>query len=418
MKILDSNISQYLKKYYTYYVFIFIFGNAIIFTSIVTNIYDNIQIFNNIVTENIQEYEEVDLEPLCSLTNCDEIFTKKYSFVKHKHLEIMQNKNEFYHLFENIWLVDNDIAFYNKAAKVYFAKDYTLYIFRIIINLSTVFIFSFIILIYLMYNTYKKERLESMIINIGNEAILANKSMVMITENVHHELNTPVEVIENKIEKIHRVINKFKENQPVIDRRNHENRKINKRMMSIDKDFQFIQLSIEQILSVLAKMKNFKSLRFSNGDRTIYDVSDGAFKISSVSNTDFEYSVDTELKQYRMKPDNLKNVDLLNVLINHIKNSVEANATLIEIKKFKFDSGILEIVIIDNGSGIDNDIQKNVFTPNFSSKQIGASIRGNGMYLNKHIISEFGGNIKILESSHSGTSILISFPAIFKKYGA
>ena len=66
----------------------------------------------------------------------------------------------------------------------------------LLITLSILFLF-FI----LLYNTYKRERKEAILQQIGSEAILSNKSMVMITENVHHELNTPIEIIDNKIQK-------------------------------------------------------------------------------------------------------------------------------------------------------------------------------------------------------------------------
>ena len=40
----------------------------------------------------------------------------------------------------------------------------------------------------------------------------------------------------------------------------------------------------------------------------------------------------------------------------------------------------------------------------------------NGMYLNKHIIQEAGGNITIKETSPRGTTVAITFPAVFKEY--
>jgi C4-dicarboxylate-specific signal transduction histidine kinase len=200
-------------------------------------------------------------------------------------------------------------------------------------------------------------------------------------------------------------------NENNVDKRDTiENRKWNKKIVKLERDFDFIHTSIEQILSVLGKMKNFKTLRYSNGDKSVYNVIAGAFRIILVSYTNVTFHIDDEFRKYKMAKDSLKNIDLLNVLINHIKNSLEAHASEIKVNMgIDNKNNMMKLVITDNGSGIPEEFRKNVFTPNFSSKQIGDSIRGNGMYLNRHIIREFGGDIKVLQTSSKGTSIEISF---------
>ena len=66
-----------------------------------------------------------------------------------------------------------------------------------------------------------------------------------------------------------------------------EKREMNKRIIKLEKDFEYIHTAFEQMFAVLNKMKNFKSLRYSNGDKTLYDIIEGAFKIISISNSDF-----------------------------------------------------------------------------------------------------------------------------------
>ena len=61
-------------------------------------------------------------------------------------------------------------------------------------------------------------------------------------------------------------------------------------------DFEFIKTSSEQIYNILEKMKGFKHMRYSNGNKTIHDVFEGAFKIISISNTNYEHQIDDKLK--------------------------------------------------------------------------------------------------------------------------
>ena len=418
-------IFSFFRKYketFLGFFFLILIINIIVIFSVITS---QTNYINKQLNANIFEYNEVDYDYLCNISLCKEIYLKDKTFIKSDILVSTKfEKPNFTKIGENIYFNFNDfdILLYNKASEAYFAIGYTNTIFNTLLNLSLLFPAFLIILFVSLFRIYKREITESLVRNIGNEAILANKSMIMITENVHHELNTPIDVIENKICKIEDTITKYilkqQENQVINDRRTPtpEQIKINKKFVKMHRDFEFIHTSIEQILGVLSKMKNFKSLRYSNGDKNIYDIVYGAFKIINISNTDFIYEVDEEFKNYQTIKNGLKNVDILNILINHLKNSLEANST--EIKCFvesiivKNNKNLLTIGIKDNGSGIPKEIQKNVFKANLSTKAIGDSIRGNGMYLNKHIVEEFGGYISVKETSAEGTTILLSIPVI------
>jgi len=338
-----------------------------------------------LISENIKEYDELKYSHLCNIAGCTYAYTDTETFKNDNGTLFTEKfvKPNFVRLFNNVYYYNYSFLIYSKSSKAYYDKDYADLFFNLIVNLSVVFLFFYFAFSVLIYRTYKRERTEIMMQNIGNEAILANKSMVMITENVHHELNTPIEVIENKMEKIHRTLNNYiiSQNDWILeheeDRRlSPESRKWNKKIIKLEKDSDYVHTSIESVLSVLAKMKNFKSLRYSNGDKTVHDIIRGAFKIISVSNTDFDFMIDERFKRFKMRKDSLKNIDLLNILINHIKNSIEANSTMVTIdfKDLRIHDSMLTLIIIDNGTGIPQELRKHMFTPNFSSKQIGDSV--------------------------------------------
>jgi signal transduction histidine kinase len=237
--------------------------------------------------------------------------------------------------------------------------------------------------------------------------------MITIAENIHHELNTPLEVIDNKIEKIRKIyldsLNLC--SNTICDECRSYIFKNEKKMLTLEEDFEFIKTSSEQIYSVLNKMKNFKHLRYSNGNKSVFDIATGGFKIINISNSNFDYYVDENLENYSLKKNSIKNAEMLSIFLNHIKNSLEANASIIKIFFVKEEPGFIIVRIIDNGNGIPENAIKHIFKPNFSTKDTDEDIRGNGMYLNKHILSSYRGNIKLIETSNKGTTLELKIPA-------
>jgi K+-sensing histidine kinase KdpD len=238
-----------------------------------------------------------------------------------------------------------------------------------------------------------EEQKEGAVRTGGNEALLTNKSMIMITENIHHEMNTPLEVIDNKIQKIKM---KMKKLDPL-------------KLVQIEDDFEFIDTSSAQIRNILEKMKTFKNLRYSKKNQNIHKIFSNVFKMISMSSTNFEFSISDELKSVTINEDALTSSDLLNIGINHVKNSLEGGASKVYIIFEKIENDNLYIRIIDNGNGIAKNNQKKIFNPNFSTKSDFEGLRGNGMYLNKQIMNNAGGDIKLISSTKKGTTIGLNF---------
>ena len=435
------NLLIFSKKYVWYFAFLLFFILCtFVLTAFVTM--DNYCSYASTFIENsIEVYNNVNPQRVCEVIDCKTVYilpqidnvcvlTSKLTYNSSRDLLAIEQSEltmkDLIHVKDNKYLNGTELLMYSEKLHALFSISFGNYTY-LTEKAFFGFLFSMIALfIFLMYGTYKRERREALLQTIGSEAILSNKSMIMITENVHHELNTPIEIIDNKIEKIHRTITQYiiGENDWWVKNANlraipEEKRAMNKKMVKLEKDFEFIRVAFEQMFAVLNKMKNFKSLRYSNGDKTIFDIIDGSFRIISISNADFNYVTDPEFKNYRMVSPTFKNIDLLNVLINHFKNSLEANANKIEvnmdISKFETTQKI-SILIKDNGNGIQDNIKHKIFQPNLSSKAIGDTIRGNGMYLNKHILTEAGGDIKIKETSPNGTIIAVTLPVKYVEY--
>ena len=228
--------------------------------------------------------------------------------------------------------------------------------------------------------------------------------MIEITENIHHELNTPLEIIDNKIYEIENIFGNLIDlgvckNDVVVDK--------------MVQDFKYIKDSSEQIYNILDRMKGFKNIKYSNGNKSLYDIVQTSFDIISQKNSNFSTKIDVELKMYSIKHNiELKNADLLNIMINHIKNSLDANSNKIHVHIVGVKRDFLYFRIIDNGSGIPKEARKKIFEPNFSTKITMDSIRGNGLYLNKNILTSSKGNLKLVDTGKYGTTFEIRLPIV------
>ena len=93
------------------------------------------------------------------------------------------------------------------------------------------------------------------------------------------------------------------------------------------------------------------------------------------------------------------------VLINIIKNSIEANATSI-IFNSKVENKQLVLDIKDNGEGFTLSTIKKAFLPFYSTKEGGSGI---GLSLSRQIMYAHNGNIE-LYSDDTGTNVKLIFP--------
>ena len=176
------------------------------------------------------------------------------------------------------------------------------------------------------------------------------------------------------------------------------------------RDYGYIKAALSQIYTILGRIGGLKNIRFSNGNKNIYNIVSESIELSKVVNGMFISNVSSELTLYRLPHDSLlKNADLLNIFINHIKNSLEAESNSIEFEAV-VENDVMSVYIIDKGMGIPKDFINKVFDANISSKQIGdTGIRGNGMHINKEILLSTGGDVNIYKSDESGTTVEVKF---------
>ena len=101
---------------------------------------------------------------------------------------------------------------------------------------------------------------------------------------------------------------------------------------------------------------------------------------------------------------------IVRIMTNLIKNAVQACESIksptikVSIKKL---SKSVRIIVKDNGAGIPENIRKNIFQPNFTTKSGGMGL---GLGMVKNLVNSYEGKIDFESKINKGTSFRITFP--------
>ena len=102
--------------------------------------------------------------------------------------------------------------------------------------------------------------------------------------------------------------------------------------------------------------------------------------------------------------------DILRVITNIIKNAIQSiekdKKGEIIINAINTENKII-IKIVDNGKGIPDDMQKQIFYPYFTTKTSGTGL---GLAIVKNIMNEIGGKVDFTSNSTTGTTFSLVFP--------
>ncbi len=98
---------------------------------------------------------------------------------------------------------------------------------------------------------------------------------------------------------------------------------------------------------------------------------------------------------------------LRRMFINLIRNSMQADATTIDIKVY-LENGKYKLLFTDNGKGISESEKEKIFDEHFTTKKQGMGL---GLSLAKRLMTSIEGDIKLKSSSQESTTFELIFPA-------
>ncbi len=107
---------------------------------------------------------------------------------------------------------------------------------------------------------------------------------------------------------------------------------------------------------------------------------------------------------------------LMNLCINALHAMADTGGFLTILLQRAGDQGV-RIDIKDTGIGMDEETVKDIFNPLFTTREDGKGT-GLGLFVVKHILDEYNGEIEVLSELKKGTTFRVYFPLIHDKIGA
>lgn len=98
---------------------------------------------------------------------------------------------------------------------------------------------------------------------------------------------------------------------------------------------------------------------------------------------------------------------LKQLFINIIKNSIEAESTKVNITIKNTDNGFVQIIVKDNGCGIEKDRIKRLGEPFYSAKEKGTGL---GLTVSYRIVQAHKGQVRYASEVNEGTEVEILLP--------
>jgi PAS domain S-box-containing protein len=235
-------------------------------------------------------------------------------------------------------------------------------------------------------NVTEKKILEKTLIQSEKLATIG-----LLSSGIAHELRNPLNIIETARYYIQEFSNELKPDAKgkldIIGRNVQRASKIINNLLEFSRQSEHereqINLNklIESTIALIGKELTAKKVEFffeSSGDYCTY------------------FSVDS-LKQV-----------LLNIIINAIQAMPNGGKLAIEIGQA--NEKWIDIKITDTGTGIPEEILPHIFSPFFTTKEVGVGT-GLGLYIAHIMIRRDGGEIKVKSKVGRGTTFTISLPA-------
>ena len=228
------------------------------------------------------------------------------------------------------------------------------------------------------------------------------ESWQRLVKILRHEIMNSIGPISSTIETL---------NEIIVNPENNSVRTLNQIDNEMLNDIAYgLQIIKERNLGIQTFIDQFRSLsQIPNPNIYYFNIQKTIQNIKSLWNTEltnksicFRYNVSDDAKII------LGDKHLLQqVIINLLKNSIEAichKQGVISIHVFIDQNKKINIVITDNGRGINKEKLDKIFLPFYTTKNDGSGI---GLSLVKQIIRLHGGNIEVKSAPDKGTDFII-----------
>lgn len=270
---------------------------------------------------------------------------------------------------------------------------------------------SLITILKILGRTLTDKNITSMDLLKNSEYLNKYDTLFGLTSNINHEVSTPLNVINSVFADFKYTNDEFIEylNTPnslpctngvgieLLECVNNNMRDMIKENLELSKEnVELGMIAVRQIYDELSAINDYKNIAVVENE-SIYTLINTAVKmLNKLSVIDiYDCTIDKDFHNLKLNNSvGMSNMLFVSIIINHLKNSIEANANKITIM---YVDGCININ--DNGNGVPKDLAERIFENDFSTKDSTDILRGNGLFINKLLLNgKYEGDISLVKS--------------------
>lgn len=236
-------------------------------------------------------------------------------------------------------------------------------------------------------------------------------SMGIMAAGVAHEINNPATFIYGNIqilEEMWETISKEFAKVPAHER-NHQISILSEEMPQILAD---MNSGVKRITEIVSGLKSFT--RTDHDKREALSIHHPIKEAIKFTHNRAKNGI--TIKEYQESGDllvDINSVEIEQVLVNLLINSIDAIETVsnegcISIHTKEANENVV-LTVLDSGPGLPDSVREQLFTPFFTTKEVGKGT-GLGLSISQHIIQDHGGSISVTNRAEGGAMFTIVLP--------
>jgi len=237
------------------------------------------------------------------------------------------------------------------------------------------------------------------------------RSFEIISAGLAHEMHNPLAYIKNAYfvigENAHKVVDAAKDPELSVEERD---KRFDKAREKIDKMLPVADRGIKKVEQLVALMRRYAREGYSSDavelpiDQCITDV---LAMIAPKDNKEVTIEPDLAAPEATIKG---VHEELQQAITNLTQNAVDAVGKGGHVwVRTRAEARSVRIEVVDDGPGIPKEVLARIFTPFFTTKEVGKGM-GLGLTITRQVIKQHGGTLDVDSSPGNGTTFTIRLP--------